>query len=120
MSVERHSLRLTRYPGQAVVLEIDGLPARYVTGKFTPDVITMVYEQGTHELTDMERLVLAAVAAPGQGVVVPAAVARATGFNQQRVVRLVADLETFGLLKVRRLPKMVSYQITAEGRRCLS
>ena len=33
----RHVMRLTRKPGQEVVLTIDGMLARYVTGKFTPD-----------------------------------------------------------------------------------
>jgi len=40
----RHVMRLTRKPGQEVVLTIDGMLARYVTGKFTPDMITVVYE----------------------------------------------------------------------------
>jgi DNA-binding MarR family transcriptional regulator len=70
------------------------------------------------ELTDMERRVLKAVDAGGR-VAVPGDVARALGFTRQRVVRLVADLEEFGLVKVRRLPKQVSYAVTDEGRRYL-
>jgi hypothetical protein len=37
-------IRLVREPAQEPVLTIDGQVARYVHGKFTPDVITFVYE----------------------------------------------------------------------------
>jgi hypothetical protein len=42
----RHVLVITRYPAQPIILELDGKPVRYVTGKFTPDVTRIVYEEG--------------------------------------------------------------------------
>lgn len=70
------------------------------------------------ELTDMERQVLAAVADGGHGVA-SGSIARSLGFTRQRVTRLAADLESFGLMTARRLPKQVSYTVTGEGRRYL-
>jgi hypothetical protein len=54
MTAARHVMRVTRYPAQEVVVTVDGAPARYVTGKFTPDVITVVYETDDGEGAEPE------------------------------------------------------------------
>jgi hypothetical protein len=41
----RHVMVITRYPGQDIVVTIDGNQVQYVTGKFTPNVIRFVYEE---------------------------------------------------------------------------
>jgi hypothetical protein len=46
--MSRHVLRLTREPGRDAELTVDGQPVRIVEGtlKVTPDVTTLVYEDG--------------------------------------------------------------------------
>jgi hypothetical protein len=55
MSEIRRLLRVERYPGTDAKLIIDGQERRYIRGKFTPDVIEILFEEeGSSGLQLME------------------------------------------------------------------
>jgi DNA-binding MarR family transcriptional regulator len=81
-----------------------------VTGKVRPGAAGL--------LTREELDVLRVLGQVGR-FTVPDNLARRLNVSRQKVVHLVCGLEAARLVKVKRLPKMTTYEISPRGRECL-